>query len=581
MLFTLMPTAATAPANTPRVAPARIKEKELRLALVCYGGVSLAIYQHGITKEILKLVRASRAYHAADGPAEKQRPMHGYKASRPDGAEHSTEGVYFDFLKAIGAHNLDLRVIVDVIAGASSGGVNGIVLARALAHDLLIEPATDVWLNDVDVASLLSPEAKAQRWHKWYVRPFVRPFLWELRRKGLLLAGVDRETREKLSMFLRSRWFEPPLDGARLSGMLLDALERMGEPSEPSASLLPAGQRLDLAVTVTDYYGAERLIHLHDPPLVREREHRQVLRFSFERLQTGGMRSDFGLDNVPSLAFAARATSSYPGAFPPARVREMDAVLAQRERAWPARTAFIDGNFAHYRAMGLDPEDAVLLDGSVLDNKPFHLAIESVRSHTAFREVDRRVVYIDPHPKKLTPSVPVHLPGFFATIRGAVSDLPRNDPINDELVWIDELNQEARRERAALEAVRPDVAARVERIAGPALGEAVTAEQLRRWRVDAGRVLMADSQLTYNHYVRLMIGEALAYLARLIGTVCGDAPSSPRARWIEAALETWAHRHGIVRRDYDIPPGAAREADLPPPMTFLVSLNLDYRYRPM
>ena len=38
-----------------------MKEKELRFALVCFGGVSLAIYMHGICKEILKLVRASRA----------------------------------------------------------------------------------------------------------------------------------------------------------------------------------------------------------------------------------------------------------------------------------------------------------------------------------------------------------------------------------------------------------------------------------------------------------------------------------------------------------------------------------------
>jgi predicted acylesterase/phospholipase RssA len=31
-----------------------MKEKELRLALVCYGGVSLALYMHGAIKEILK-----------------------------------------------------------------------------------------------------------------------------------------------------------------------------------------------------------------------------------------------------------------------------------------------------------------------------------------------------------------------------------------------------------------------------------------------------------------------------------------------------------------------------------------------
>ncbi len=40
-----------------------MKERELRLGLVCYGGISLAIYMHGITKEVWRLARASRAYH--------------------------------------------------------------------------------------------------------------------------------------------------------------------------------------------------------------------------------------------------------------------------------------------------------------------------------------------------------------------------------------------------------------------------------------------------------------------------------------------------------------------------------------
>jgi hypothetical protein len=39
-----------------------LKAAELRLALVCYGGVSLAIYMHGVTKELHKLVRASRSF---------------------------------------------------------------------------------------------------------------------------------------------------------------------------------------------------------------------------------------------------------------------------------------------------------------------------------------------------------------------------------------------------------------------------------------------------------------------------------------------------------------------------------------
>src|SRR5579875_1178281 len=43
--------------------PRAMREKELRIALVCFGGISLAVYMHGISKEILKLVRASAALH--------------------------------------------------------------------------------------------------------------------------------------------------------------------------------------------------------------------------------------------------------------------------------------------------------------------------------------------------------------------------------------------------------------------------------------------------------------------------------------------------------------------------------------
>ena len=46
-----------------------MREKEIRLALVCYGGISLAVYMHGITKEIWRLARASQAFHHNETPA--------------------------------------------------------------------------------------------------------------------------------------------------------------------------------------------------------------------------------------------------------------------------------------------------------------------------------------------------------------------------------------------------------------------------------------------------------------------------------------------------------------------------------
>jgi hypothetical protein len=61
-----------------------MKEKEQRLALVCYGGVSLVLYMHGVIKEILKLSRASKAYHAV--PQSEQREHQSYETANVDDA---------------------------------------------------------------------------------------------------------------------------------------------------------------------------------------------------------------------------------------------------------------------------------------------------------------------------------------------------------------------------------------------------------------------------------------------------------------------------------------------------------------
>ena len=60
---TMVPTATAAqPAASTRPPdlPSEHDIVELRLALVCYGGVSLAIYMHGITKELEEARRAPR-----------------------------------------------------------------------------------------------------------------------------------------------------------------------------------------------------------------------------------------------------------------------------------------------------------------------------------------------------------------------------------------------------------------------------------------------------------------------------------------------------------------------------------------
>jgi Protein of unknown function (DUF3376) len=61
--------------------------------------------------------------------------------------------------------------------------------------------------------------------------------------------------------------------------------------------------------------------------------------------------------------------------------------------------------------------------------------------------------------------------------------------------------------------------------------------------------------------------------------VCGYSHNSPRALWVAEVLDAWAHRTHIYQANYEIPATATSEAGLAPSMTFMVNLNLAYRYR--
>src|SRR5262249_59771205 len=117
--------------------------------------------------------------------------------------------------------------------------------------------------------------------------------------------------------------------------------------------------------TLTAYYGYQQLAQTHDPPLIHEVDHHHILQFRYRRA-SGAVESDFGLDNAGGLAFAARATSSFPGAFPPARIVEMDDLVAQRGGSWTRRPAFIAENFPNHLRAGIDPTTASLINGSEL-----------------------------------------------------------------------------------------------------------------------------------------------------------------------------------------------------------------------
>ena len=476
-----------------------MREKELRLALICYGGVSLAVYMHGVTREAWHLVRASRDFHE--------------KAPRTDGSQ----GIYRELMEEIAAETgVKMRVLTDIIAGSSAGGINGIFLAQAIATGQSLEPLTDLWLANADVDRLIDPDARPlSRFTKFWAAPIA----WAiLRRKGSTIdrtveKGKKDEITTKLSRFVRARWFQPPFGGTQFSGLLLDALGTM-EKSPASDPLLPGGQPLDLFVTVTDFYGHNQQLRLNSPPLVTETEHRLTISFSNRNLDNG-----YPLAPIPELVFAARATASFPGAFPPFVVGELDRLVRARRIEWPNRDKFLKRILPQHYATGTI-DQAVLVDGSILANAPFNQAIDALRNRPARREVDRRFVYIDPKPglpsfrykseRAEAETGASKLPGWFATIFGATSNIPREQPIRDSLEKIEGRSLRIARLREVTESLHEEVERTVEALVGKTLFlSRPNPGRLEKWRAMAQEKGAKSAGYSFPAYGHLRLAKAV------------------------------------------------------------------------
>ncbi|OCC24545.1 patatin [Croceicoccus estronivorus] len=532
-----------------------MRQKELRIALVCYGGVSLAVYMHGVTKEIWKLARASRSTHSG----KKYR----------DGSE----AVYCDLLRHIDSeHGLMLRILPDILTGASAGGINAVFLAEAIHSGRSLEPLTELWLENADVDRLLDPEARPwSRVAKQWAWPIVQ-FL--LTRPGNAVSeSVAPETRQevraKLSRFIRSRWFAPPFSGIGFSRLLCKALTAMrGVPAEDP--LLPAGHPIDLFVTATDFRGYPALLRLNSPPVIEESEHRLPIGFHGRTPAAGGT----GLADPLELVFAARSTASFPGAFPPLQLSEIDALGREHEHSWTSREQFLTRVMPGHVRRG-DTETVSLIDGSVLVNAPFAEAAGRLTVRPAQREVDRRFVYIDPRPDRsgnanAMRNRPV---GFFGAIFGSLSTIPREQPIRDNLEELEEQSREAERLQLIVAALRPEVEHAVEQLFGHTLFlDKPTQRRLRSWRNRAQQAAAEKSGFAFHGYAQAKFTGIIDHIARTIFEAAPDLGlSGPDVIAERLRMELMAQN---LERLSDPKGGASKEA-----IAFLRAHDIAFRIR--
>ncbi len=365
-------------------------DREVRLGLVLYGGVSLAVYMGGVAEELHGAVRG--------------------------------RGVY-GLVKAL----IRSDVVVDIVSGTSAGGINGALLAHCLAGDLDFSGFSSLWRRDADLRLLLRSERVST----------------DEARSLLDSDGYFQSMLEKAIVTLKG-WRRAPLD----------------VPSKVSA--------LDLFVTTTDYNGRVTGVLDDVGDAVQVKGHRRV--YHLEHRAGRGAGGDFHPEGMSreehawALATMCRSTASFPFAFAPVRIPPEDAASAagrSDDRAGARRLlrAWLSAD---------DRETLALVDGGVLDNKPFTHTLSEIFKRTAHREVDRKLVYVDPDPELFgREPVPDPDPDVLHVVEASLTRLPSYQSIANDLRAIDEHNGRVQSYKQLLAGVRDRIIAGGPGSAGP------------------------------------------------------------------------------------------------------------------
>ena len=339
------------------------------------------------------------------------------------------------------------------------------------------------------------------------------------------------------------------------------------------------GSGIDLAVTATEFAGHHDAVPL-SRQLVFDEAHRHVFRIHGDG--RGSLDPDVGI-----LAFAARATASFPGAFAPVSLEP----LPRPARAPPAPGEVWEPLAQRYLARF--PGDAAagdrrFVDGGVLDNMPFDAAIGLIRGRTAASEVRRAVVYVEPSPTVLEHADPLTLgdlevpeSNVLAETFRSISTIPLSQTMGDQIGALRRRNARVLALRSVIEQRFDAVAKAVDQIAdeaaaggpNPLVDPAAAAS--RAWWDAVSTAAHASDDLTPT-YGRVKIGHVVDHLAEAVADACGYADGLLR-ELVGEVIRRSAVADGLL-------PGVDR--DPPPPeqlsprqIGFLRAFDVDYEGR--
>jgi hypothetical protein len=336
--------------------------EEVRLAMALNGGVSLAVWMGGVAVE---LDCARRARYATEPPSGDGKPARTIY--------HAISSAFYRSL------------VIDIMSGASAGGLNGSLLAGAIRKGRRIHPdlLRTKWLDTGDFLQLLQPLRKR-----------------ELR--SLMQGGSSATDQGVFYSQVR---------------LMFSAILGVGEAKaeEMAQCAAPANQRvapLDvvLDVMMTNVQGEPRKFRDVWGFELAAREYRAPLQFRKE--------SDFTVEN---LATAARASASFPVAFEPFRVGGSSAALA----------GLVGARYA--------------IDGGLLENAPIDAAMRLIPTRPAQSAVKRFVCYLNAAPPTAEDADqdPASPGPELTSVVGYVINLPRDGRFVDQLYQVEQARRRA------------------------------------------------------------------------------------------------------------------------------------------
>lgn len=324
-------------------------DKELRMGLVLYGGVSLAIYIYGVVYEFLRLVRAEPPYDKLIREAR-------------------------------------IKPVIDVISGTSAGGINGLCLAKALATGSELTPLKELWIEDGDLEKLIdtnNSEPLALLNSSYYQQKLYEAFTkmneyTSAERKGgsLLDVFITATDLDGIIATQKSPYFSTPIQ-TKQYGTVFHFKVRPGsyDPFKHFADKIQTKVKEDPQLPFKDIQKHRDEINPFEPDSITGQNQSKPA-----QVET------LSLDRDYYLAKVAASTSAFPIAFAPVRFTNQDIDTMKKL-------------FGPGIAQDNIKRSAIYGDGGMINNKPFGHTLRTIFHRHASSPVDRKLFYVEPDPK--------------------------------------------------------------------------------------------------------------------------------------------------------------------------------------